>query len=78
METAHTKEETKRLRTQLTDLRDKLADLDARVTSFHYNLKKLYLFKSNLIYQVYKMCNSITLLYSISLLLCVSIVDFNG
>jgi len=30
LETAHSKEETKRLRTQLTELRDKLAELDAR------------------------------------------------
>ena len=31
METIHSKEESKRLRQQLQDLRDKLADLDARV-----------------------------------------------
>jgi len=31
METTHVKEESKRLRQQLGDLRDKLADLDAKV-----------------------------------------------
>ena len=31
MEVGHAKEESKRLRTQLTDLRGKLADLEARV-----------------------------------------------
>ena len=31
METVHAKEESKRLRSQLTDLRDKLNDLEARV-----------------------------------------------
>jgi len=33
METVHAKEEAKRLRTQLTELRDKLNDLEARVRS---------------------------------------------
>ena len=32
METIHSKEECKRLRTQLTDLRDKFNDLEARVS----------------------------------------------
>jgi len=31
METTHIKEESKRLRSQLGELRDKLADLDAKV-----------------------------------------------
>ena len=31
METVHAKEESKRLRTQLTELRDKFNDLEARV-----------------------------------------------
>ncbi len=31
MELLHAKEENKRLRTQMTDIRDKLNDLDARV-----------------------------------------------
>lgn len=31
METEHAKEETKRLRLQLTDLRDKLSDLESKV-----------------------------------------------
>lgn len=31
MEAEHAKEETKRLRTQLTDLRDKLNELEAKV-----------------------------------------------
>jgi len=33
METVHAKEEAKRLRLQLTELRDKLNDLEARVRS---------------------------------------------
>jgi len=33
METVHAKEESKRLRAQLTELRDKLNDLEARVRS---------------------------------------------
>jgi len=33
METTHVKEESKRLRGQLGELRDKLADLDAKVTN---------------------------------------------
>jgi len=32
METVHAKEESKRLRSQLTELRDKLNDLEARVS----------------------------------------------
>jgi intermediate filament protein if len=32
METVHAKEETKRLRGQLTDLRSKLADMEGRVS----------------------------------------------
>jgi len=33
METTHVKEESKRLRSQLGELRDKLADLDAKVAA---------------------------------------------
>ena len=33
MESEHAKEETKRLRTQMTELRDKMNDLEARVRS---------------------------------------------
>jgi len=37
METVHAKEESKRLRAQLTELRDKLNDLEARVRSWPWN-----------------------------------------
>lgn len=33
METVHSKEESKRLRTQLTEIRDKLSELEARVSN---------------------------------------------
>jgi len=36
MESMHAKEECKRLRTNVAESRDKLADLDAKVTLFFY------------------------------------------